>query len=519
MLPELAAVLAAAAGRAYAEPPGGGPALLDAACGYFGRRGLPGERAQVAAAPGAPLLLLALSAAVGGDVLLPRPCAAWWAPGDRLLGQGTFHVPTPAECGGVPDPYALLETVRRVRAEGGDPRLLVLSVADDPTGTVPPPEVLHEAVEAAAGEGLHIVADETWRDTVHGASDEARQPVQPHSARPSAGQPGTLGHRAPGPGSHAARPGGDSGSPRRSAGESGASGPGAPGAGALDAGPHEAGPSAADEARGRGWSGPARQPADVPGGAGSGAPGTTRPGVPQQSPDVLISPAEMLPGQVTLLTDLSGAFLPADWPAAVARFPDTAAGAVLRARTLDVLTALGAIVAAPVAAAAAHALGEPEEVTARLTAAARLHARVAGAAYRAVRAAGGHARPPQAGRHLYADLEPLRSALGARSVADAIELEDHLTDRLGMPVAGGHRFGDALGALRVRLSTGPLIGATDQERLESLTSPEPLELPHVRRALSMLGSTLDDLRADAREREEAERADAALDAQRMEPPR
>ncbi|WP_156722157.1 aminotransferase class I/II-fold pyridoxal phosphate-dependent enzyme [Streptomyces apocyni] len=391
VLPELAAVAAAAAGRTHAEPPGGGPALLDAARGYFDRRGLPGGREQLIAAPGAALLLLALSAAVGGDVLLPRPCAAWWAPGARLLGHGTFHVPTPAECGGVPDPYALLETVRRVRAEGGDPRLVLLSVADDPTGTVPPPEVLHEAVEAAVGEGLHLLTDETWRDTLH------------------------------------------------------------------------------------------------------------------DGPALLISPAEMAPGHVTSLVDLSGAYLPADWPVAVARVPDTASGAALRARTLDVLTALGAVVTAPVAAAAAYALGEPEEVTARVAAAARSHARVGAAAYRAVRAAGGVARPPQAGRHLYVDLEPLRSALAARGVADAVELEDYLTERLGTPVAGGHRFGDELGALRVRLATGALAGATDSERLESLASPAPLELPYVRRALSTLGSTLDALRAE----EHADRADDA----------
>ncbi|MDG4863858.1 pyridoxal phosphate-dependent aminotransferase, partial [Streptomyces sp. T-3] len=111
---------------------------------------------------------------------------------------------------------------------------------------------------------------------------------------------------------------------------------------------------------------------------------------------------------------------------------------------------------------------------------------------------------PQAGRHLYADLGPLRSVLAARGVTDAMELEDHLSERLGMPAPGGHRFGDDLGALRVRLSTGPLLGATPQQRLESLTAPEPLELPHVERALSLFGTALDDLRADA---------------QRMEPPR
>ncbi|WP_217145031.1 aminotransferase class I/II-fold pyridoxal phosphate-dependent enzyme [Streptomyces sp. AC627_RSS907] len=391
VLPELAAVLAAAADRAHEEPVGGGPALLDAACAYWDRRGLPTQPGHVAAAPGANALLLALTAALDGDVLVPRPCAAWWAPYARLLGRPVFHVPTPAESGGVPDPYALLETVRRVRAEGGDPRLLVLSVADDPTGTVAPPELLHETLEAAAGEGLLLVSDETWRDTLH----------DPHAT-------------------------------------------------------------------------------------------------------VLLSPAEMLPERVTVVTDLAGALLPPGWPAAVARFPASAAGDGLQARVLDVLTALGARVAAPVAAAAGYALAEPEPVTARRSAAVRLHARVAAAVHTTVVAAGATARPPQAGRHLYADLEPLRDALGAQGVGDAQELEEFLAARLGMPAPGGHRFGDDLQALRVRLSTGPVVGGgTVGQRAACLTSPNPLELPHVQRALIGLKSVFDDLR----------------DAQRWEPPR
>ncbi|MEU1127820.1 aminotransferase class I/II-fold pyridoxal phosphate-dependent enzyme, partial [Streptomyces sp. NPDC005899] len=235
VLPELAGVLAASAARPRPEPPGGGTALREAACAYWDRRGLPCAPQDVAAAPGAQPLLLALIAAHGGDVLMPRPCPASWMPQARLLGRPAYHVPTPAECGGVPDPYALLETVRRVRAEGGRPRLLLLSVVDDPTATVAPPELVREACEAAVAEGLHVVSDETWRDTLHRAHDT-----------------------------------------------------------------------------------------------------------------VLLSPAEMCPEDVTVLTDLAGSLTPSAWPVAVARFPATARAATRRARVLDVLTALGALVAEPV---------------------------------------------------------------------------------------------------------------------------------------------------------------------------
>jgi aspartate/methionine/tyrosine aminotransferase len=252
---------------------------------------------------------------------------------------------------------------------------------DDPTATVAPPELVREACEAAVSEKLHIISDETWRDTLHR--------------------------------------------------------------------PHET---------------------------------------------VLLSPAEMCPEDVTVISDLAGALTPASWPVAVARFPATEQSAVRRARTLDILTALGAVVATPIAAAATYALDEPGPVTERMRQAAALHARVAAAAHQTVLASGALARPPQAGRHLYADLGPLRACLANRGVSDSMELEEYLSGRLGVPVPGGHRFGDELGALRVRLATAPLLGATPEEQLESLTSPAPLELPHVAEALRIFGSAFDELR-------------------------
>lgn len=377
VLPELTAVLAAAAWRSAPEPPGGGVPVRAAAARHWGRRGLPTDPDHVAAGPGAPALLLALLGAYGGDVMLPRPCPAWWTPQVRLLGRRAYHVPTPAECGGVPDPYALLETVRRVRAEGGDPRVLLLSVADDPTATVPPPELVREACEAAAAAGLFVVSDETWRDTVH----------RPHDT-------------------------------------------------------------------------------------------------------LVLSPAEMLPAETAVLLDLSGALLPAGWPAAVVRFPGTPHGTWLRARTLDVLTATGGFVAGPVAGAAAHALDEPAAVAGRAASAAGLHGVVAAAAHRELLDVGALARPPQAGRHLYADLTPLRAGLARLGVGDAMELEDWLGGRLGAPTPGGQRFADEPVALRVRLSTGPLLGAGPEERLAALTAADPLELPHVRGSLDRLRAVL-----------------------------
>ncbi|MEU9603320.1 aminotransferase class I/II-fold pyridoxal phosphate-dependent enzyme [Streptomyces sp. NPDC048057] len=376
---ELVTAVADAAARASGEPPGGTVAVRESAAGYWARRGLRTRPDEVVCASGAQALLFALLAAYDGDVLLPRPSPAWWTPQARLLRHAAYHVPTPAESGGVPDPYALLETVRRVRAEGGRPGVLLLSVADDPTASVAPPELVREACEAAVSEGLHIVSDETWRDTLHR--------------------------------------------------------------------PHET---------------------------------------------VLVSPAEMCPDDVTVLTDLVGALLPSSWPAAVARFPES--DRAHRERTLDVLTALGAFVAEPVAVAAAYALDEPAPVLDRAERAAALHGQLAEAAHLAVLASGALARPPQAGRHLYVDLGPLRPALAARGVNDSMELEEYLTGRLNAPVPGGHRFGDELGALRVRISTGPLAGATPEERSQSLTSPAPLELPHVAAALSTLGTAFDELR-------------------------
>ncbi|MDX3077580.1 aminotransferase class I/II-fold pyridoxal phosphate-dependent enzyme [Streptomyces sp. NPDC088354] len=367
-------------GRSAADPPGGGAAVRAAAAGYWDRRGLPTDAAHTAAGPGAEPLLLALLAAIGGDVVVARPSAAWHVPLVRLLGRRPVAVPTPSVGGGAPDPFTLLEAVRRARGDGAEPRVVVLAAADDPSGTVTPPELLHEVCEAAEEAGLLLVSDETYGDAVHR--------------------------------------------------------------------PHET---------------------------------------------MLLSPAEMLPARTVVISDLGAALAPPGWPAAVVRFPATERGTSLRTDVLRHCADLRALLPGPVADAAAHALSEPSEVRAHLAAANRLHAAMAGAACDVVGRAGALSRPPEAGFHLYADFSPLRSELAAAGVTDAESLEAVLTDRLGRPAPGAHRFGDDPEALRVRIDTGPLHGTDASQRAAALASPAPLALPHVAAAVAALASALETL--------------------------
>jgi aspartate aminotransferase len=84
-----------------------------------------------------------------------------------LAGKKVFGVPIPAECGGVPHPGHLRETVRRAREHGHDPRLVVLTSPDNPTGTHAPPHVVKELAAIAEEEDLILLSDEIYRDLVH----------------------------------------------------------------------------------------------------------------------------------------------------------------------------------------------------------------------------------------------------------------------------------------------------------------------------------------------------------------
>ncbi|GAB7046428.1 pyridoxal phosphate-dependent aminotransferase [Catenuloplanes indicus] len=155
------------AGRNTYGPVAGTPELRAAVAGYFGRRRLATDPEQVVAGPGSKPLLMALNLVLPGDVLLPRPCWNSYAPQAALAGKRAFGVPIPAECGGVPDPDGLRRAIQAARAGGGDPRTLVLTVPDNPTGTVAPPALIRRLCAIAEEEDLLLISDEIYRDLVH----------------------------------------------------------------------------------------------------------------------------------------------------------------------------------------------------------------------------------------------------------------------------------------------------------------------------------------------------------------
>jgi aspartate aminotransferase len=166
VLPVLEHQLADAAGHGAYGPVAGSGDLLTAAAGYWRRRGLPADPALIVAGPGSKPLLYGLMLAIGGGVAVPRPSWVSYAAQTRLMGSEPIFVPTPRGEGGVPDPEALREAVTFERAAGRAVRSVVVTLPDNPTGTLARPETVRRMCEAARELDLIIIADQIYRDLV-----------------------------------------------------------------------------------------------------------------------------------------------------------------------------------------------------------------------------------------------------------------------------------------------------------------------------------------------------------------
>lgn len=177
VLPALADRLAAAATEnAYGSVPGS-PALRTAVAGYWERRGMPVDPDLVVAGPGSKSLLFAVLLAIGGDVIVPVPSWVSYAAQARLVGARPIPVPIRPGQGGVPDPARLREAVADARASGRRPRAVIVTVPDNPTGTVASEATVRELAATARELDLIVVSDEIYGDLVYDGSAPAVSPA------------------------------------------------------------------------------------------------------------------------------------------------------------------------------------------------------------------------------------------------------------------------------------------------------------------------------------------------------
>lgn len=179
--PELIRRLGSYADQGGYGPVAGVPELLVAAAEYWERRGLPTTAEQVVAGPGSKPLLYALFQALGGPVLLPQPSWVSYAAQNLLLGQEAVGVPTLAGEGGVPDPELLVDAVTRLKATGRTPTAVLVTIPDNPTGTVASPETVRRLCAVAAEHDLVVISDEIYLDLIH---DDATEVVTPATVIP-----------------------------------------------------------------------------------------------------------------------------------------------------------------------------------------------------------------------------------------------------------------------------------------------------------------------------------------------
>lgn len=171
VLPSVAEALRRAAGQNGYGPVVGSLAAREAAAGYFIRRGLPTDPGQILFAPGSKALLYGVLACVPGDLVLPAPSWVTYAAQAALTGKRVISVPVPEQAGGVPDPEQLEPAIEQAKRQGADPRILIVTLPDNPTGTTAGADLVKQVCEIADRHDLVILSDEIYRDLTYQDGD------------------------------------------------------------------------------------------------------------------------------------------------------------------------------------------------------------------------------------------------------------------------------------------------------------------------------------------------------------
>jgi len=180
------------------------------------------------------------------------------------------------------------------------------------------------------------------------------------------------------------------------------------------------------------------------------------------------SVAELAPERTIVTSGLSKSLALGGWRIGALRVPDTAEGLALLGEVSAVGSEIWSCMAAPIASAAMVGFSDTPAIADFIARARQLHAKVSLTVFEIFNTAGVACRRPQAGFYMYPDLVLARPFLSTKGVTTDQELAAFLLDRYQVAVLPGSAFGDDGNALRFRVATSLLYGATADERRASL---------------------------------------------------
>ena len=180
--PVLREALATASYQNAYGPVAGSAELRAAAAGYWARRGLPTGPDDVVCGPGSKALLFGLLLGMyGADVAIPRPSWVSYAAQASLAGVRPVYVPIAGGAGGaggVPDPDLLSAAVTTARRAGRRIGAVVVTLPDNPTGTLAGPDEVRALCAVAERHNLLIISDEIYRDLTHDGAPAFLSPAE-----------------------------------------------------------------------------------------------------------------------------------------------------------------------------------------------------------------------------------------------------------------------------------------------------------------------------------------------------
>jgi aspartate aminotransferase len=166
VLPVLREKLSEGAGYNGYGPVAGSRELCEAVAGYWNRRGLNTRADHIVCGPGSKPLLYGLLMAIGADVAVPAPSWVSYAIQARMLGGQPLLIPTKPGEGGVPDPDLLETALVDARAQGRSVRSVIVTLPDNPTGTLAGEVTIRRLCEVARKYDLIIISDEIYGDLI-----------------------------------------------------------------------------------------------------------------------------------------------------------------------------------------------------------------------------------------------------------------------------------------------------------------------------------------------------------------